>query len=167
MKYLFRALACFSLGLAMLQTASAQVRAVGSFKDWQVFTQKIDGDTICFAATSAFDKAPMNVTHGDIHFFVATWASGAAKNQPSLKVGYDLRTDMPPELEIGRERWRMYTSSNEAFLEDKDEREVINALKRGSELRVEAVSSRDTRTAYHFSLSGSSAAIEKAEASCR
>lgn len=147
-------------------SAFAQVKAVGSFKDWQVFTQKVDGDLVCFAATAAKDKAPKDVNHGDVHFFVANWKSGAGKGQPSLKVGYELRGDLPPEAIIGRERWRMYTSGNEGFLEDRNERSVVRALKRGSTLRVEAVSTRDTRTAYHFSLKGSSAAIDRAAAAC-
>lgn len=147
--------------------ANAQVKAIGSFKDWQVFTQKVDGDLVCFAATEAIDKAPKDVAHGDVHFFVANWKSGAGKEQPSVKVGYELRGDIPPEVVIGRERWRMYTSANEAFLEDKNENSVVRALKRGTDLRIEAVSARDTRTAYHFSLSGSSAAIDRAAAACK
>ncbi|MFC7292214.1 invasion associated locus B family protein [Hirschia litorea] len=165
--FIRRILVLSMLAGSMSGIANAQVKAIGSFKDWQVFTQKVDGDLVCFAATEAMDKAPKDVTHGDVHFYVANWKSGAGKEQPSLKVGYELRGDIPPEVVIGRERWRMYTSANEAFLEDKNENSVVRALKRGSNLRVEAVSARDTRTAYHFSLSGSSAAIDRAAAACK
>ncbi len=159
---------CFCiLSISASTAANAQVKAIGSFKDWQVFTQEVDGDLVCFAATAASDKAPQDVVHGDVHFFVANWKSGAGKSQPSLKVGYELRDDLPPEVVIGRERWRMYTAGSEGFLEDKNENSVVRSLKRGTTLRVEAVSARDTRTAYHFSLSGSSAAIDRAEAACR
>ena len=158
---------CTLAYFSMPNTANAQVKAIGSFKDWQVFTQKVDGDLVCFAATAANDKAPKDVTHGDIHFFVANWKSGISKGQPSLKVGYELRDDLPPQVVIGRQKWRMYTAGNEGFLEDRDENDVVRALKRGSTLRVEAVSSRNTRTAYYFSLKGSSAAIDRAAAACR
>jgi len=158
--------ASFISFLCLAGAAHAQVKVLGSYKDWQVYTQKIDGDTICFAATSAFDKAPKNVSHGDVHFFVANWKSGVSKGQPSLKVGYELRSDLVPKAIIGRQNWRMYTSANEAFLEDKDDRAVVKALKKGSQLRIEAVSARNTRTAYHFSLKGSSAAIDRAAKAC-
>lgn len=160
-------LSLFVIAIVVPNFASAQVKAIGSFKDWQVFTQKVDGDLVCFAATSAVDKAPKNVSHGDVHFFVANWKSGAGRGQPSIKVGYELRGDLPPEVVIGRERWRMYTSGNEGFLEDKNENSVVRSLKRGSTLRVEAVSARNTRTAYHFSLKGSSAAIDRAASVCK
>lgn len=147
--------------------AIAQIRAIGKFKDWQVYTEKIGGDTVCFATTEAKDKAPKDVRHGPVHIFVASWKSGKAKNQPSLRVGYELRKDLPPSAKIGSNSWRMYAAGEEAFVEDRFEAPLIRGLKRGTQLRVEAVSARNTRTAYHFSLRGSSAAIDKAAATCR
>ncbi len=160
-------LICLCLAGWALPDANAQVRAVGVFKDWQVFTEQVNGDTVCYATVEARDKAPRNATHGPVNFFVSSWKSGKASGQPSLRVGYQLREDLPPEAIVSRSRWRMYAAGDEAFLEDKHESDVIKALKRGSELRIEAVSLRDTRTAYHFSLSGSSAAIDRAMATCR
>lgn len=153
--------------VAFVAPANAQVRPVGSYKDWKVFTERVNGDTVCYASVEARDKAPKSVSHGPVHFFVAAWKSGKSRGQPSLRVGYELRDDLPPEAVVSNQRWRMYTAGDEAFLEDKNEDALIRALKRGSELRIEAVSARDTRTAYHFSLSGSSAAIDKALATCR
>ena len=147
--------------------ASAQVRAIGNFKDWQVFTEKVGNDTVCYATTEATDKAPKDVRHGPVHFFVASWKSGKAKNQPSLRVGYELRKDLPPNAQISSNTWRMYAAGEEAFVEDRFEAPLIRGLKRGSQLRIEAVSVRNTRTAYYFSLRGSSAAIDKAAATCR
>ena len=152
---------------ASVQSAAADTRAVGAFKDWQVFTENVQGDTICYATTAAVDKAPKNVNHGPVNFYVASWKSGRSSGQPSLRVGYELRQDMPPEAQVNSGKWRMFAAGEEAFLEDRFEKPLINALKRGSELRVEAVSMRNTRSVYHFSLNGSSAAIDKAQAVCR
>ena len=55
----------------------------------------------------------------------------------------------------------------EAFAQDRDDSQIVDALRRGSELHVEAVSSRNTQVSYHFSLSGSAAAIDKASSLCR
>ena len=44
---------------------------------------------------------------------------------------------------------------------------LLDALKKGKELRVEAASVKDARTAYHFSLKGSRDAIDKAKALCK
>jgi hypothetical protein len=160
-------LACLVFAVAAGAAASADVKAIGRYKDWRVFTEAVGRDTVCFAAVEASDLAPRNVDHGEVNFYVATWKSGSARNQPSLKVGYTLRSDIAPVAVIGRERFKMFVSGAEAFVADKDETPLLNAIKKGTELRIEAASVKDARTAYHFSLKGSSDAIEKARALCR
>lgn len=152
---------------APVLTASAQSTAIGRFKDWRVFTEKAGSDLICFAAVEPLDSAPKGVDHGDVNFYVATWKSGKALNQPSLKVGYTLRTDLAPQAIIGREKFPMYASGPEAFFPDGQEKGFIASLQKGQELRIEAASVKDKRTAYHFSLKGSREAIDKAKALCK
>jgi hypothetical protein len=160
-------LAAFGAGaLGAAAPADAEVRAIGRYKDWRVYTEAVGRDTVCFAAVEAYDKAPKNVDHGEVTFYVATWKSGSARNQPSLKVGYALRTDIAPVAVIGRERFPMFASGSEAFFE-RDEAALLAAVKKGSELRIEAASTKDARTAYHFSLKGSTEAIDKARSLCR
>ncbi len=153
--------------LALVPAASAAPTAIAKYKNWSVFTQTVSGETLCFAATPATDLAPRSADHGDVWFYVSNWRSGKARNQPSLKVGYDLRADLPGKANIGRSSWPLYGVGAEAFSSDSDDPRLVRALKKGSELRVEATSERNTRVTYHFSLSGSSAAIDRAAAACR
>ena len=147
--------------------AQADPTAIGRYKDWSVFTDTNGGETLCYAATPATDMAPRSADHGDVWFYVTNWKSGRARNQPSLKVGYELREDLAPKAMVGRSTWAMFGVGREAFADDADDSRIVSALRKGLELRVEAVSSRNTQVAYHFSLSGSSAAIDKASALCR
>lgn len=151
----------FSLGAAATPTA------IGKFRDWTVFTDTIDGETLCYAATEATDMAPRSAEHGKVWFYVSNWRSGRARNQPSLKVGFELRSDLPGKAQIGRASWSLFGVDNEAFAMDSDDSALVRNLKRGSELRVEATSARNTRVTYHFSLSGSSSAIDRAASACR
>lgn len=61
----------------------------------------------------------------------------------------------------------MYAAGPEAFFPDGEERGLVASLQKGQELRIEAASVKDKRTAYHFSLKGSREAIEKAKALCK
>lgn len=135
-------------------------------KDWSVWQENVGGETICYAATEATDKAPKSADHGDVWFYVTNWESGAARAQPSLKVGYNLREDLPSKARIGRSSWTMFGIEREAFAHDEDDPKLVRALRRGRELRVEAVSSRNTQVTYHFSLSGSADAIDRAARQC-
>ena len=148
------------------ETAWASPQAVARYKDWTVYTETVGGETLCYAATSATDKAPRTASHGDVWFFVANWKSGKARNQPSLKVGYELRGDLPGRAQIGRSSWPKYAIRSAANSQDSDDRELVRALEKGRELRVEATSARNTRVTYHFSLSGSSSAIKRARSTC-
>ncbi len=152
---------------AVAGTAVAAPTAIGRFRDWTVYTEDINGERLCFAATEATDKAPSSADHGEVWFYVTSWRSGAARNQPSLRVGYELRADLPSEARVGRATWPLFNQDREAFARDDDDPALVRALKRGSELRIEAVSARNTPVAYHFSLSGSSDAIDRAAAACR
>lgn len=151
----------------VIPAAQAAPIAMGRYDNWTVFTEEVGGEKLCYAATEATDKAPQSANHGDVWFFVSNWASGKARSQPSLKVGYDLRADLPARASVGRSGWTLYGVGGEAFAQDRDDSQIVDALRRGSELHVEAVSSRNTQVSYHFSLSGSAAAIDKASSLCR
>jgi invasion protein IalB len=162
-----RLAALIALTLAAAPAASAQSKAIGRYSDWRVYTEGEGRSMVCFATVEANDKAPKAAEHGDVVFYVTTWKSGAAASQPSLRVGYSLRSDIAPAAVIGRDRFPMYASGPEAFVKDNRDSALVEALKKGSELRVEAVSVKDARMAYHFSLKGSREAIDKARTLCR
>lgn len=157
-----------ALAGASAPSFAAEPQAVASFKDWSVFVRDVDGDKICFAATEAKDKSPKSVNHGDVFFLVATWKSGAATNQPSLMTGYNLKDAPAPSLRVGTEKWDMYVSENEAFIESaKEEQSLISAMRRGADMRVSAISGRGTATSYTISLQGISAALDRAAEACK
>lgn len=148
--------------------AVAQPKAVAQFRDWSVFVREVDGDRVCFAATEAKAKAPATVNHGDVFFLIATWKSGAATNQPSFMAGYTLKDQPAPSVAIGKQRFAMYASDNEGFIEQaSDEQALVGALKRGADMRVTATSSRGTATNYVFSLNGATAALDRVSAACK
>lgn len=141
--------------------------ARGSFSDWHVFTVESDRGLVCYALTQPTDSTPTSVDHGEIFFIVSTWASGAAEEQPRFAAGYALRPDSPPTARVGSDRFAMFVTENDGFIEDRaDERRLVSAMRRGATMRIEATSQRGTATAYEFSLSGVTAALERVESLC-
>jgi hypothetical protein len=166
MRLLFPCLAAAAVlgGVAL----AAEPTPLAIYKKWSVFTREIDGDLICFAAASADDKTPKSVNHGDIFFMVATWKSGAAREQPSFMAGYNLKDAPAPAVRVGAQSWTMYADQNEAFVEAaKDEQTLVAAMRKGADMRVSAVSSRGTTTGYTISLQGVSAALDRAREACK
>lgn len=156
-------------GLVLFASAAAQQpKAVATYSDWSVFVRDSGGDKICFAATEAKDKSPKSVNHGDVFFLVASWKSGAASEQPSLMTGYTLNTKPEPTLRVGSDKWEMYSSDNEGFIESAaEEKRLVRAMKRGADMRISAVSERGTATNYIISLRGITAALDRVSKECR
>jgi len=151
-----------------MPTALAQApTSRGSFSDWHVFTIESNRGLVCYALSQPIDSAPSSVDHGEIFFIVSSWASGAAEEQPRFAGGYALRPDSPPRVRVGSDRFSMFVADNDGFIEDTDdEAQLVRAMRRGSVMRVEATSQRGTATAYEFSLSGITAALERVDSLC-
>lgn len=156
------------IGLSSAALAQSTPKLQTTYKDWRVFTHEQAGDLVCYVQSEPIDMSPKNVDHGKVAFFVGTWHSGRAFEQPSLMTGYQLRTQTPPRAIVGSTRITMFAVGREAFVESgRDEKKLVDAMRRGSTLRVEAMSERGTATAYEFSLSGITAALKKADQLCK
>lgn len=171
------AVLCASLlGLAAASASAAQAEASpgaepvfrAAHAAWRVFTRGEGEERYCYAVSRPSESLPSNVTHGDVFFFVTSWASGAAREQPSFMAGYALRPDSPPRARIGSDRFTFYVSRNEGFIElERDSARLVNAMRQGAAMRVEATSDRGTATVYEFSLSGVTAALRQVNELCR
>lgn len=157
-----------TLSLACATAAAAQEPVFqGEHNDWRVFMRGEGEERICYATSRPADARPGSVDHGDVYFLVSSWASGAAEEQPSFLAGYALAPNQGPAVRVGSSRYGMYVSGREGFIEElRDEERLVSAMKRGATMRVEAMSTRGTATAYEFSLSGVTAALEQVESLC-
>jgi hypothetical protein len=149
------------LGLALAETPAS----LGTFKDWSAHSLLENGNLICFVVASPEEKWPKNVKHGDVFFMVTNW--DRVNSEPSILTGYTFKENSEAVVEVGSTKWRLFTENNGAWLRERsDERTLINAMKRGSSMRVKATSERGTATEYSISLSGITAAINQINSSC-
>lgn len=156
------------LAAAAVFASNAHAKMEGQFTDWTVHSKGNGSSKICYALAKAKSKTPSSVKHGDIYFMVANWKSGAAKEQPSLLTSFALKTQIPPSARVGSSRIPMYADGSEAFVEsNNDERKLVRSMRKGSTMRVDAVSVRGTQISYEFSLKGITAALSKAKTVCK
>jgi invasion protein IalB len=162
-----RAGAALIAAVLAASAAAADPQVVARHDAWTVYRLDLEGDLVCYASTPPEDAAPLNAEHGEVAFIVATWKSGAAREQPMLSVGYALRTGAPTSARVGSDRYRMFTDGTEAFIEaDADQPRLVNAMKRGYTMRLETVSAEGTQTTYEFSLRGVTAALRAVSDAC-
>lgn len=159
--------ACLAAALALVTAPVSSQTSRGNFSDWHVFTVDTGEGLVCYALTQPTDMAPQNVDHGQVFFMVSSWANGQASEQPRFIAGYSLSPDNPPLARVGSDRFSMFAADRDGFIEEtEDERRLVRAMEAGALMRVEAISTRGTATAYEFSLSGITAALRRVDELC-
>jgi hypothetical protein len=155
------------LGLGAPAMAQSEPEFRGEYGDWRVFTRAGDDGLVCYTLSRPRDSTPLAYAHGNVYFLVSSWQSGSVEEQPSLLVGYDLRPNSPPEIRVGSSRFGLFSDGQEAFLDDLgDEPSLIREMRRGATMRVTGTTSDGIATAYEFSLSGITAALQRVSTLC-
>lgn len=156
---------CLGLGAPVMAQSEPEFR--GEYGDWRVFSRQSEDGLVCYALSRPRDSTPRAFTHGNVYFIVSTWQSGSVEEQPNLLVGYDLRPNSPPQIQVGSTRYGLFADGQEAFLDDlTDEPALIREMRRGSVMRVTATTADGVATAYEFSLSGITASLQRVAALC-
>ena len=149
-----------SISLLCAFAAQAQPTMVKRFNDWGVYSYKADGQTVCYLLTIPTAQTPANVDHGKNFFMVGPGAS--AKYEPQARMGYELKQGSRVKVRIGDQTFWMFTRENAAWMQHEErEPEMIRAMRGGSEMVIEATSSRGTDTSYTYSLDGITAALKQ------
>lgn len=144
---------------------------VGANTDWSVFVQ--DNPTQCWVVSAPKDTVNTRdgrvvaARRGDIRLFVSYWPQSEKRAEVSFTGGYPFAELSRVEIEIGSEKFLLFTDGELAWADTPaDDAKIVSAMKRGSEAVVSGVSSRGTKTRDTFSLLGFTASIEDAEARC-
>lgn len=137
------------------------------FENWQVFLHESGGDKVCFAAAQPKAMEPKTAKRDPVFFYLTTWAKDGVRNEISVKLGYTLKVDSKPVIAIGTEKFELYPKGDKAFMRDPgEERKLLDAMKKGSNLTVSGLSSRGTATSDQYSLTGLSAALTHMGTAC-
>ena len=162
----------FLTGLGGVAEAQEKPTLVGSFRDWHVYSMGAGTNRLCYALSEPKQKAPQNVRRGAPFFLLSTWPGRKIVNEPSIVNDYTYRSGAKAEAQIGAAKFEFFTktegSNNGGWMEDPaDERKLVDAMKKGSDMVVSGTSSRGTLTKDTYSLAGISAAIDKVAEACK
>jgi len=163
------------LFLALASTAtsaqSSTPALIQQFKDWGAYSYKESDGKVCFAISTPkkkLPKLPRGREHGDVYFFVSAWASHDTYAEPHFLVEYALKKNSRVKVDIDGDKFDFYTQGEGAWaVDDKEEAKVIEAMKKGRTMTVQAISRRGTNTKYVYSLSGVTAAIDAVGKACK
>lgn len=158
-------LAGLFVAISIPLSAHAAARMVSQTGDWGVYSFERDGKLVCYALSVPKEARPSEVDHGKNYFLVAPAENGGS-NEPEAVLGYAVQPGSV-RVSVGEKTFKMFVKDNSAWVADAaQEPGLINALRSGSRMTLQATSARGTRTSYDYSLSGITAALERV-ARCR
>jgi hypothetical protein len=143
-------------------SAHAQPTMVKQFSAWGVYSYDDNGKKSCYLLTVPSSKEPSNVDHGNNYFIVAPASGSKAHYEPQARMGYPLKSGPTVIVRIGDETFHMFTKDNSAWMRNEARvGEMIEAMRSGQDMQVEATSQRGTATKYSYSLNGVTAALKR------
>lgn len=164
------AILAVTAGLTGMAKAQESTNVVATEGDWTVFAGSSPKE--CWAVSppkstvNTKDGKPVEVKRGDIRLYVA-YRPGSA-GEVSFSGGYPFRSGSTVSVDVGGQKFDLFTEGENAWTgSTSEDAKLIAALRAGSSVTLTAMSSRGTKTADTFSLSGITAATNAAKAKCQ
>lgn len=135
-------------------------------RDWRVFTHKVNGDTICYMASTPVKKTG-NYNNRSDPFLLVTHRS-AKLDEVSVSSGYPYKSNKDVTLTIGKHNHQLFVQDERAWAKDsKTDMLIVDRMKAGSKLSVKGNSKLNTYSIDTYSLNGFTAAYAQMKKICR
>ena len=147
-----------------------QAVLLGQFGEWGAYRATPGGKKICFALSkpTSVGSEPSGRTRDAAYAFISTRPSEKVKNEVSVIVGYPQRAGHDASAAVGSSTYAMYTQNDGAWVKNAaEEAQMVETMRRGSDLVVKSESARGTKTTDTYSLKGIAQALDKVAEECR
>lgn len=144
---------------------------LGVYKAWAAYTTGTGDAKVCYALAQPKSSEPKNVTRDPMFFLISDWPSRKVKGEVEVVAGYPYKDGSKVDTAIGSDKFTFFTKNDgndgNAWVEDlAKEPNLVDAMRRGSQMTVTGMSTRGTLTKDTYSLSGISAALNKIHSTC-
>jgi hypothetical protein len=161
------AAACFFATFAGWAAHAQEPERIGEFNDWAAYTYKTDAGQVCYIVSQPKSSEPKNVNRDPIFFLVTHRPGDKVRNEVNTIIGYPFKEGTTASVTIGDAKFELFTSGDGAWSESAArDAEIVEAMKRGSDMQVQGTSWRGTTTTDRYSLSGVTAAMSKIDETC-
>jgi invasion protein IalB len=174
--FLFRTILVLVSATAALPAAAQsknpadQAVLLGQFGDWGAYKATPGGKAVCFALSkpTKAETEPAGRNRDPGYAFVSTRPAEKVKNEVSVIVGYPQKPGHDASAAIGSANYVLYTQNDGAWVKNAaEEPQMVEAMRKGSQLVVKSESARGTKTTDTYSLKGIGEALDKVAAECK
>lgn len=151
--------------LVFTTTAQAQIKDA-AYKDWTVYTIKLQGKKTCYITSFPKSKSG-NYKKRDEPYFMVTYL-GDNVSEVSASSGYKYKDGSNLNVEIGDKKLTMFTSGELAWARDRiTDNEIITTMKKQNSMRVKGSSAKDSYSVDKYSLNGFNDAYNHMKETCK
>tara|TARA_R110000751_G_scaffold107645_5_gene203853 strand:+ start:8540 stop:9046 length:507 start_codon:yes stop_codon:yes gene_type:complete len=152
------------IGSALAQSPPSLIK---QFSAWGAYSYSAANSKVCYVLSLPTRKQPDGVNHGDIFFLISQRPGQNISYEPQAKMGYTLQDGSKVTVKIDGRDFTLFTQNDSAWVENAaEEPSLVAAMRAGSNMTVDAISRRGTKTSYTYSLSGVTAALDEIK-NCR
>jgi invasion protein IalB len=163
--------AIFTPASAQKKSPAEQAVLLGQFGDWGAYKATPNGKEVCFALSKPTSGVtdPPGRNRDQAYAFVSTRPAEKVKNEVSVIVGYPQKVGYDAEATIdGSAKYTLYTQDDGAWVKNAaQEAQMVETMRKGSQMVINSESSRGTKTTDTYSLKGVSDALDKVAAECK
>jgi invasion protein IalB len=141
-------------------------KPIGSYGDWQALTYEENGKPVCYVFTEPAKKEGQYTSRGQVYALVTHRPADKKLNVFTIISGYTFKEDSDAILEIGDQKFTLFTQESMAWANDEDDPKIVEALKKGTGMVVHGTSARGTETIDTYSLRGFSKAYDAIGEAC-
>ena len=147
---------------------SAEVKKMGSHKDWATYVMNAEAGKVCFAQSAPVLQAPKSNLR-DARLFVSFRPGEKITNEISVTAGYEFNNKNSVLATSGKSKYKL------DLIEDKFawmtgtklETKMIKTMKRGSRIMITGYNQNGSQTIDHYSLLGFTKAYNATKANCK
>lgn len=166
------ALAAIMLAASLLAAGSASAQGsasmIGQYGDWGVYVGQGGGKS-CFALSQPRDRQPSGLKRDPAYIFISTRPGDNIRNEFSALVGFPLKEDSDPSLQVGNDSYVLYARKDGGvwIRNVAEEARMVEALRKGRELVMKITSIRGNETIDRYSLTGLAQALDRVAQECK
>ncbi len=158
--------ACLITALSCTSAWADDAKLLEKSKDWSAYAST-GSPKVCFAVSQPKQQTPKNVKRDPAYFYISRWPADGVTNEVSVKMGYPFGAGAKATATVGTAKFDLFTKDEGAFIEKTDtEASLVEAMKKGSTLKIDGKSARGTATSDVYSLDGLSDALARIAKEC-
>jgi invasion protein IalB len=147
-----------------------QPTLLGQYADWGAYAAASGASKVCYALAtpSSTRTTPPDRPRNPVYLFISTRPAENVKNEVSVIIGYPFKPDSEVNVEIGTNKFVMYTKSDGAWISNAaEEARMVETMRKNADLVVSGTSARGTQSTDRYSLKGLAQALDRAAKDCK